>query len=158
MEKVFYLTKESFDRLQKEYQELKKMRQLKLSGREETPEVLQSEDLNPDFVSFMEDLGRLEVRLAEIESVLKSAKTIKIPPKNLRGIIGVGATVTVETGKFKNNLTLVESIEADPSTGRVSIESPVGKALIGSKEGDEVVINSPQKTIYRIKKIDYRLS
>jgi transcription elongation factor GreA len=53
---------------------------------------------------------------------------------------------------------IVGTLEANPSEGRISIESPVGKALLGKKVGDEVIITSPIKIVYKIKKIKYELS
>ena len=47
------------------------------------------------------------------------------------------------------------TLEANPELGKISNESPVGKALLGHKAGDEIVINSPQKISYKIKNVRY---
>jgi transcription elongation factor GreA len=56
-----------------------------------------------------------------------------------------------ETDEFR----IVGSVEANPSLGLISNESPVGKALLGRRVGEEVIISSPIKTRYKIKKIRY---
>ena len=53
---------------------------------------------------------------------------------------------------------VVGTLEANPEQGKISSESPVGKALLGRKIGEKVMISSPVKTIYKIKKIKYQIS
>jgi transcription elongation factor GreA len=53
---------------------------------------------------------------------------------------------------------LVSTLEANPSEGKISTESPVGKALLGKKIGDEIIITSPIRVKYKIKKIKYEIS
>ena len=53
---------------------------------------------------------------------------------------------------------IVGTLEANPSLGKISNESPVGKALLGRRVGDEVIISSPIKTVYKIKGIKYEIS
>jgi transcription elongation factor GreA len=89
MEK-FHLTKKGLEKLKKEYQDLKKIRLAKTKG--ESPPILHSEDLNPEYLSFREDLSFLETRIAELEHILKDVKLIKRPPKTKRNIVNLGAT------------------------------------------------------------------
>lgn len=157
LSKKFYLTKEGLKRLQKEYQELKKLKEAK--SKQESPAILHSEDLNPEYLAFQEDLNFLELRLAELEQILKNAQLIKIPPKEKQTIVDLGATVTLEDADGKiNEFTLVGTLEANPNEGKISSESPIGKALLGRKVGEEVIITSPIKVVYKIKKIRYQLS
>jgi len=156
-EKKFYLTKEGLERFKKEYQTLKKLRLLKTKG--EAPKTWQSEDLNPEYLSFREDLGFLESRIAELEYILKNAELIKLPSKEKQNIVGLGATVTLEEPDGQiNEFMVVGTLEANPSEGKISSESPVGKALLGQRVGDEVIITSPIKVVYKIKKTKYQLS
>ncbi len=152
-EKKFYLTQEGLERIKKEYQELAKIRNLKT--KEEVPATWHSQDLNPEYLSYREDLNLLEVRLAELENVLKNAKLIEIPSKGQRGIINLGATVVVEVEGQADEFKIVGSLEANPSLGRISNDSPVGRALLGHQIGDEVMVSSPIRTVYKIKKIKY---
>jgi len=149
----FYLTKEGLKEIEKEYETLKKIRHAKTN--EEAPSIWESEDLNPDYLSFREDLEMLETRLAELENILKNTVIIKKPSGEKVNFVDLGAVVDVEIDGDKDEFMIVGTLEANPILGRISNESPVGKALIGHKAGDEVVISSPVKTIYKIKKIKY---
>jgi transcription elongation factor GreA len=153
-EEKFYLTKKGLERLTKEFEELKKIRQSKTEG--ESPQILHSEDLNPEYLSFHEDLSFLESRIAELKHVLKNVEVIKLPPKNKRNIVNLGATVTLEekSGQI-NEFTVVGTLEANPGEGKISSDSPVGKTLLGRKIGEEVLMTSPIKILYRVKRIKY---
>ncbi len=156
MAQKFYLTKEGLKRLKKEYEDLKKLRLAKTKG--EKPEILHSEDLNPEYLAFQEDLNFLEFRILELEHILKNAQLIKAPPKGQQNIVNLGATVTLEEpGGQINEFTIVGTLEANPSEGKISSESPVGQALLGHRIGEEVTIVSPIKVKYIIKKIKYQL-
>lgn len=154
--KKFYLTKTGFKEIKKEYQILKNLRLAKTKG--EVPKIWESEDLNPDYLSFQEDLDFLEIRLAELENILNNAQLIKAPSGEKARIINLGATVRVEVDGSKDEFTIVGTLEANPSLGRISNESPVGNALLGHQVGDEVVASSATKTVYKIKKIKYHIN
>ncbi len=155
-EKKFYLTIEGLERVKKEYKDLKELKLAKTKG--ESPKILHSEDLNPEYLAFQEDLSFLEIRVAELENILKNADLIKPPSRGKQNIVNLGATVLVEVDGQNDEFTLVGSLEANPSIGRISNESPVGMALLGHRAGDEVLVSSPIKTTYKIKKIKYRIS
>jgi transcription elongation factor GreA len=156
-DKKFCLTKEGIERLKKEYQELKNLKALKTEG--EMPKILHSEDLNPEYLSLQEDLGFLEFRLSELKNILENFELIKTPLKSQRNTVGLGATVTLtEPDGQMNEFMIVDSLEANPNEGKISAESPVGKAILGKKIGEEVIITSPIKVVYKIKKIKYHLS
>ncbi len=155
-EKVFYLTKEGLERIKKEYKDLKILRLAKTTG--EVPKILQSEDVNPEYLAFQEDLGFLEAKICDLENILKHVVLIKNPPKEKQNIINLGATLLVEVDGQTDEFTLVGTLEANPAAGRISNESPVGKNLLGARVGQEVVISSPIKTTYKIKKIKYQLA
>ncbi len=155
-EKKFYLTKEGLEKLKKEYKDLKELKLVKTKG--ESPKVLHSEDFNPEYLAFQEDLSFLQIRLAELENVLKNANIIRPPAKEKQNIVNLGATVLIEVDGQKDEFTLVGSLEANPSLGKISNESPVGRALLGHRVGENVVVSSPIQTTYKIKKIKYRIS
>lgn len=153
-ERKFYLTKEGLEKLKKEYLELKKLKIAKTNG--ESPKVLQSEDLNPEYLSFREDLNFLEVRLIELESILKNAIIIKPPVAEQKDSITLGATILVDVDGQNDEFQIVGTLEANPSVGKISNESPVGKALLGHKAGESVLVSSPVQTVYKIKRVNYR--
>ncbi len=137
-EKIFYLTKEGLERIKKE---LKYLKELKL--------------VNPEQAAFQRDLSLPESRLAELEHILKNSRTIEPPSRKKQNTVYLGATVLASVDGQDDEFTLVGHLEANPSLGRISNESPVGMALLGHRAGDRVVISSPVKTIYKIKKIKY---
>jgi len=155
-EKKFYLTKEGLEKIKKEYQGLKNLKLSKTKG--EIPKIWHSEDLNPEYLSFQEDLSFLETRLIELENILKNAELIQLPSKEKQNTINLGAQVIVEVDGQNDEFTIVGSLEANPSLGRISNESPVGQALLGHRIGDAVMVSSPIQTVYKIKKIKYRIS
>jgi len=154
MEEKFYLTKDGLEKLKKEYENLKALKVSKLKG--ETPKILHSDEVSAEYLVFKEDMDLLERRLIELEYILKNYILIKKPPKEKQNVIDLGATVVVEVNGQEDEFTIVGTLEANPDVGKISNESPVGKALIGRKVGDEVVITSPVRTIYKIKKIIYK--
>ena len=137
MSEKIYLTKKGLERIKKEYQDLKNLKIIRLAKAEEGFDLSES-------------------KIAELEYVFKNAELIKFPPKGEQDIINLGATVTLENsdGKIKE-YEIVGTLEANPGEGRISSESPVGKALLNHKVSDEIEINSPIKIIYKIKKIRY---
>jgi transcription elongation factor GreA len=156
MAKKFYLTKEGLKKLKKEYEELKKLKKIKTAG--EKPEILHSEDLNPEYLALQEDLLFLDFRLRELENILKNVQLIKPPPKEKQNIVDLGAKVTLEDEDGKiNEFLIVGTLEANPAMGKISSDSPVGRALLGHKVGEKVTIVSPIKVIYKIKDIKYNL-
>jgi len=157
MPEKFYLTKKGLKRIKKEYQELKKLKLTRIG--EESPRIWYSEDLDPEYLAFREDLSLLETRLADLEYILKNIELIKIPPKEKRNIVNLGATVTLEEADGGiNEFMIVGTLEANPSAGKISSESPIGRALFGKKVGDKVTITSPTNVFYKIKKIKYQLN
>jgi len=64
----------------------------------------------------------------------------------------------VEVDGQEDEFEIVGSLEANPSIGRISNESPVGKALLGHEVREEIVISSPVKTVYKIKDIKYHVA
>ncbi len=152
-EKKFYLSEQGLERMKKEYRELKKFKLAK--EKEELPEIWHSEDLDSEHLFFQKDPELLAARLVELKEILKNAKLIKIPSTKKQNIIGLGAKVKVEVDCQSDEFKIVGTLEADPSLGNISNESPVGKALLGHRVGDEVVVSSPIKTVYKIKRIKY---
>lgn len=152
--KKFYLTKKGLEKTKKEYEDLKNLKLSKTNG--EIPKIWHSEDLNPEYLAFQEDLEFLESRLNDLEHIIKNAELIKPPVREEQKNINLGATVMVQVNGQNDEFTLVGTLEANPSLGMISNESPVGKQLLGHSAGDEVLVSSPIRTIYKIKKIKYK--
>lgn len=155
-ETKYYVTKQGLQKIEKDYQQLREFKKKKTTG-EDVPSIWHSEEVNPDYLAFQEDMSLLEARLAELEFILKNIEVIKLPPKEKRNEVLLGATITLEEipGKVINEYTLLGTMESNPAEGKISAESPVGRTLLGKKLGEEVVISSPIRIVYRIKKIAY---
>ncbi len=154
-ERVFYITKDGLKKIKKEYETLIELRRFK--NKRDVPEIWESEELNPEYISFLEDLNLLDARITELENILKNCVLIKSPrAKKEKKIVKIGAKVKVEIdGRVEDEFIIVGSAEANPSLGKISNESPVGKALLGRRVGEKVVVSSPIRTTYKIKRIKY---
>lgn len=157
MTKVFHVTKEKLAQLKKEHEHLVAFEHAKVMGHD-APKVMESEDLNPEFISYQEDMDALRFRIEELKNIIEYHEIIKKPVKEHQEFVNVGAKVKIEVGGKKDEFTIVGTLEADPDLGKISNESPVGAALLGHKVGDEVVIHSPVKTKYLIKGIHYEIN
>ena len=155
--KFFYITKSKLREIQKEYEDLLDFEHKKGLG-EGAPKILESEDVNPEFLSFQEDVEFLRSRIDELKNIIDHHELIKNPPKEKRSIIDVGAKVKIEVNGQKDEFVIVGTLEANPILGKISNESPVGRALLGHKIGDEILVSSPVKTKYKIKNIKYEVS
>lgn len=120
-------------------------------------EAIQMGDLseNADYHKAKEDQGFLEGRIQELEYLLKNAVIIDELAVQ-RDMVDIGVRVTIQEDDFDpETYFLVGAKEADPSKGRISNESPIGKALLGKKVGEEALAVTPNGTIrFKILKIE----
>ena len=142
-----YLTEEGAEQLKRE------LEQLKGPGREEMAERLRAAieggDLseNADYHKAKEDQGFLEGRIQELKYLLENAKIIDRTNGD-KGVVDLGVTVTIQEADYPPDTYLVVgAAEANPQIGRISNESPIGKALMGRKEGDTVSVQTPSGEI-----------
>ncbi|MEN6524512.1 MAG: transcription elongation factor GreA, partial [Anaerolineaceae bacterium] len=135
---VHYLTREGAEKLKTELEELKGPARLELSKRLRS--AIQQGDLseNADYSKAKEDQSFLEGRILELESILNNAKLID-DLEISTDYVGVGNRVTIQEEDFpEETYFVVGPKEADPVNGRISHESPIGKALLGHKIGETV--------------------
>lgn len=151
-DKKYYLTKDGLEKIKKEYKELKEQRKEKL--RFEAPEMSYSEDTDSEYLNFKKDLNLLEERILKLEEAMRSAEIIEAPLTDCKEV-RLGAEVVIDVQGKEEKIILVGTMEADPGSGKISNESPIGKALFGHKEGDSVAVNSGKNAVYKIKKISY---
>jgi len=152
-EKKYYLTSQKLKELKKEYKDLLYLEHVKT--RDEAPKFFESEEVSSEYLTYQEDISFLRARITELEDVLKNHEIIKIPPKNRQKEVGLGAKVRVKVDGETDELTILGTLEANPSVGIISNESPVGRALLGRREGEEIQISSPISVTYKILKIKY---
>ena len=107
---------------------------------------------NAEYDAAREEPGIVETRIAEIEDILMNAEELKSKKSN--GVVGLGNTVTLKSDSKQVVYTLVGPVEANPIDGKISNESPIGMALVGKKEGENVVITTPKGDIsYKIETV-----
>ena len=137
-----YLTTEGAARLKAELEELTGPRREELAVRLRT--AIQMGDLseNADYIKAKEDQGFLEGRIQELEYILSNA--VIIEDNNNRDVVGIGSHVTIQEEDYpEETYHLVGPTEADPSKGKISHESPIGKALMDHKAGETVEAETP---------------
>jgi len=151
MKKLYHLTDEGKKELEQELEELKGRRgdiAEKIANARDYGDLSE----NAEYDAAREEQAQVESRIAELEEILKNADIIK-PTKN-NGTVQVGSTVVLDNAGKKATYTVVGPVEADPLEGKISNESPIGAALMGKKQGDDVTIATPKgKTTYTIKEV-----
>ena len=149
---------------QEGYDELKaKLQVLKSEGRSEIAEKLKVArsfgDLseNSEYDEAKSEQAKLEAEINDIEAMLSRATIINTETANSE-VCHLGSIVTIKgTGKgaTERTYTITGFAQADPTKGKISDESPVGKALIGHKLGDKVTVEAPRGTMtYKITKLE----
>lgn len=149
MKKQYKLTQEGIDELKSERDELVSQRGVITESIKSARELGDLAE-NAEYAAARADQERTEARISEIEHILKNVDVIKTP-KNVSKV-KLGSTVTLkgEGGKTKQ-FKVVGTVEADPLEGKVSDESPIGRALLDKKVGEDVEIaNSTENHIYKI--------
>jgi len=149
---TIYLTPEGKIKLEKELKELTAKRPL-MAQRIERAKELGDLSENAEYHDAKDEQGMLESRIREIESTLIQAQVVE--KNTASGKISLGSKITISANGAEKKYEIVGINEAAPLSGRISSESPIGKAFLGHKEGDEVPINVPAgRMIYKIIKIE----
>ena len=153
MEKKQYkLTQAGINKLKEE------LEVLKTTEREKNLEALKEAraqgDLseNADYDAARDEQARIESRIKEIENILKNAELIT---EDKSKKINMGKTVTlIMNDNDPIDYNIVGALEADPFNGKISNESPVGKAIIGHKKGDALTVKTEANRTLNIKIVD----
>jgi transcription elongation factor GreA len=156
MSKIQYLSQEGYDKLDQE------LRDLKTRGRREIAEDIAEArakgDLseNAEYDAAKEAQGHLESRITQLEDILANARILDAKDLDLTKV-RVLTTVTILNVKMNKTMkyTLVSPNEADFSKGKISVDSPIGAALLGQEVGDKVTVQVPAGTLeLEIQKIE----
>ena len=137
-----FLTPAGAAKLKAELEQLTAVKRPQLAAR--LRDAIKMGDLseNADYLMAKEEQAFLEGRIQELQTVLRSATIITNGSAN--GEVSVGCTVTVqEKGQDPETFMLVGAKEADPRSGRISNESPIGRALLGKRAGETVQAETP---------------
>lgn len=143
-----YLTAEGLKKLQEEYEYLTGTRRKEVAQMIAEAKAEGDISENAGYDEAKTAQGFLEGRIRELENMLKNAQVIE-DGNQPKGVVSLGRTVIVrEVGTdFEETYTIVGSVEADPTRGRISNSSPIGNALIGKRVGQKATVQTPDGEI-----------
>jgi transcription elongation factor GreA len=152
-----FLTKEGYEKLAEELEFLRSTKRLEVANR--LHEAMEGGELieNAEYEAAKNEQAFVEGRIQEVEMILASARVIDENGKKDRGDqVQVGSTVTLkEEGSGAEKYTIVGAAEANPREGKISNESPLGKAILNHRSGEEVHVEAPGGTFkVKIVKVD----
>ena len=156
MAKEFKLSAERLEELKQELNYLKTVREKEVADQIKEARSFGDLSENSEYDEAKNEQGKLYSRIAEVENILANYVVIEeheTAPNSVR----LGSKVKVLDLEFEEeeSYQVVGSQEADPMNGRISEDSPFGKALIGAKEGQEVIVEAPFGNIhYTVAKIE----
>jgi transcription elongation factor GreA len=151
-----YLTAEGLKKIQDEYEYLTDTRRKEVAQMIAEAKAEGDISENAGYDEAKTAQGFLEGRIRELENLLKNAQIIEESDKP-KGEVSLGRTVMVrEDGTdSEESYTIVGSVEADPTSGRISNSSPIGKALLGKRVGQKATVQTPGgELIFEILKIE----
>lgn len=141
--KPIYLTAEGLAKLETELNHLRTVRRAEIASQIHQAKELADTVDNAEYDDAKNLQAFVEGRILTLDRLTKNA--VIISEEHATDSVKVGATVTLLTPEGEEeNYTIVGSYEADPTMGRISNESPVGKALLGARVGDEVQAQAPE--------------
>ena len=140
-----FLTPEGYQRLQDELTHLRTVKRQEVAAR--LHEAMEDGgdmgvDLDAEYEAAKNEQAFVEGRIQELEMLLANARVIENSGK--REVVDIGATVTIKEGRLKPEIyTVVGRAEANPREGRISNESPLGRAIMEKRAGDVVEVEAP---------------
>jgi len=147
--KPAYLSKDGLEKLREELEVMSNVRRAEVAAR--IHEAKEHGDIteNAEYEDAKNEQAFVEGRIQALSALIKNA--VVITETHSTTHVQIGSTVTLQSDDGKEKFTIVGSAEAAPAHGRISNESPVGRALLGRKKGDTVVVTVPAgDTSYKI--------
>ena len=144
MAKSIKITDDGLKKLQEELENLKTVGRADIAEKIKVARGYGDLSENSEYDEAKNEQAKIEARIVEIEAMLKNVEIISdIKGKAKTVMVGVKVKVYDEEYDEECEYRVVGSTEADPRNNKISDESPVGKALIGKKVGDEVIVEAP---------------
>ena len=139
--KPAYLSKEGLEKLREELEEMVNVRRAEVAAR--IHEAKEHGDIseNAEYEDAKNEQAFVEGRIQSLSALIKNA--VMIDENHSTTHVQIGSTVEVESDGGRERYTIVGSAEAAPADGKISNESPVGRALLGRKKGDKVIVSVP---------------
>ena len=154
MSNKVYLTNEGFLEIEEELNHLKEVKRPEIIKALKDARALGDLSENADYDAARNEQAQIEGRISELEKILETAELIE---KTDTDKVGLGTTVTVryleEDDDDTEEYKIVGSKEADPSNNKISNESPLAKAIMGARAGDERTVESPNGS-YRVEIVE----
>ncbi len=148
-----YLSPERLEELKAELNELKTTKRIEVADRLKRAKELGDLSENSEYFEAREEQAQVESRIFEVEDIIKNASVISKTTSRTKVEVGSIIEVTKDGEKMKFNI--VGSNETNPETGKISNESPLGKAFLGHEPGESVKVKTPKgEATYKIVKID----
>lgn len=147
-----YLNKDTYEKLKKELEYLETTKRKQAA--EQLKRAASFGDLseNAAYNDAKDVKSFLEGKIDQLRDLLRSAKIVDMAQASF---VSIGSKVTIEADQQETKLEIVSPVEANPLAGRISYESPLGKALIGKKPGQTAQVETSNGNIkYKVKKID----
>jgi len=142
LEKKVFVTSEGMKRLKSEYKELINNKRPFIAKKIKKAREHGDVSENAEYDAAREEQAFIEGRIQELEEILRDCEVVKENVKP-NGIVSVGSKVRVHLDGVEEKYYIVGAPEANPLEGKISHESPLGKALLGKKAGDKVEFQAP---------------
>ena len=143
------LTKEGLRQAEVELDQLVQVRRAEIAERIRHARDFGDISENAEYTEAKNEQSLVEGRIQTLEAMIRNAVLIEDEPREA-GVVTVGARVTVEDEDGDETYAIVGAAEADPLHGRISNESPLGRALLGHRAGDQVEWTLPGGDISRV--------
>jgi len=142
-EKKIPVTREGYERLKAELKNLTEVKRPEIVAA--VAEARSHGDLreNAAYDVARQDQAMIEKRISDLDAMLRNAEIVEETAGKPNGVIGVGSKVTVDFDGDVEHYTIVGAIEAKPTEGLISNESPIGKELMGKRAGDRAEVQTP---------------
>lgn len=143
-EREIMLTQEGYNKLEDELKQLKGPKKMEVAERIKIAREFGDLSENSEYDDAKNEQALLEAKIIEIENTLRHAKVVEDDGVSTRRA-GVGTLVTVHDYEFDEDVSygIVGATEVNMAENKISNESPVGKALMGKKKGEEVIVETP---------------
>ena len=139
--KTTYISKDGLDKLRAELDEMLAVRRPEIAQRIHDAKEHGDLSENAEYEDAKNEQAFVEGRIQTLESMIKNATLID--EHGSTDHVGIGSHVKVDGEDGPQSFTIVGSAEAKPAEGRISNESPVGRALLGRRKGEKVVVKVP---------------
>lgn len=149
------LTKDGLAKIEEELRHLETVRRREVADKIHQAKELASTQNNAEYEDAKNEQAMVEGRIQQLQSLLQNATIIDQDSAHKSKSVMLGSVVKMKNADGKSvEYTIVGPAEADPRDGKISNESPVGRAIIGKKLNDEVQVNAPKGVVtYKITKI-----